>query len=66
MLRGAAVGIAVAGKAAGFSACRDIVRRTTGRTNCTMTTTEAGMPINMAIKETKSTGVSVSQSQDMG
>ncbi len=53
------------GWTAGFFARRDIARRTTGRTNCTMKATDAGMPINMAMKETKRTRVSLSQSHDM-
>ncbi len=53
------------GKATRFSVRRDRARRTTGRTNCTMKATDGGMPINMAMKETKSTGVSVSQAHDM-
>jgi hypothetical protein len=65
VLGDAAVGIAVAGKEACFSARRDIARRMTGRPSCTMTTTDAGMPISMATKETKSTGIPVSQPQDM-
>ena len=38
-----------AGKAAGFFARRDITRRTTGRTNCTMAATDAGMPTTIAM-----------------
>ena len=54
-----------AGKAAGFFARRDITRRTTGRTNCTMKATDAGMPIKVAMKATRSAGGSVSQAHDM-
>lgn len=45
----ASISIVGVGKAAGFFARRDITRRTTGRTNCTMAATDAGMPTTIAM-----------------
>lgn len=66
VLGAASTGIVGAGKAACFSDRRDIARRTTGRTSCTLAATDGGMPINMAMKPIRSTGYPVSHGQVMG